>query len=394
MEILLQNINIDFSGFFLFLLSFIIVYLMIPKLIGVIRYKNLMDYPNTRSSHKNEIPTLGGISFYVSLIICLLFIQLFDNANISINIIAALTILLIAGLKDDLVILSVRAKVLSQLLAITFLLINTDIHINNFYGFLGLREVPLWITIGFSYFAMLSIINAFNLIDGIDGLASMLGILIFSIFGVVFYSLQLYFYFLLSIVAVGFLIAFLRYNVSKKNKIFMGDTGSMITGFLIGVLSLRFLSLNEIQLLKIYIKPENLLFLTLAILFVMAIDSVRVIIIRLLNKQELFKPDRNHVHHILIDLGLSHIQSSMILTTYSIIIVAMFFVINLYLPTDSFFVLFSIAILFTIVLLFHLNKNYRLQKHKLKIKTVSAVSKSAINIKLKSLALHIFRMFF
>lgn len=392
MEFLLQHINN--YGILLFLISFVITYLMIPKLIGVIRYKKLMDNPNIRSSHVNKTPTLGGIAFFVSIVIGLLLIQRYDNVGISLNIIVALTILFIAGLKDDLVVLSVRAKVLLQLLAITFLLMNTDIHIGNFYGFLGLYEVPLWITVGFCYFTMFSIINAYNLIDGIDGLASMLGIMIFLIFGVVFYSLNLYFYFLICVIPIGFLIAFLRYNLSNTKKIFMGDTGSMVIGFLIGILSLRFLSLNEIQLEKIHIQPENLLFLTLVILFVMTTDTIRVVIIRLVNKKGLFKPDRNHVHHILIDLGLSHIQSSIVLLLYSILICSLFYVINLYFSAHSLLFMFSLTVLFTILLLVYLNQNYRLQNHKPKINTVSIIRTPAIKIKLKSLAFNIIRMFF
>ena len=392
MESILQNI-INY-GLLILVISFIITYIMIPKLIGVIRYKKLMDNPNARSSHKNDIPTLGGITFYISLIVCMFFIQVYDIANIGFNIIAALTILFIAGLKDDLVILSVRAKIFSQLLAITFLLMNTDIHIYSLYGFFGIAKIPLWFTIGFSYFTMLSIINAYNLIDGIDGLASMLGILMFSIFGLVFYSLQLYFYFLICVIPIGFLVAFLRYNLSNSKKIFMGDTGSMIIGFLIGLLCLRFLSLSPMQLEKIHIQPENLLLLTLAIISVPFIDTLRIVVIRFLNKKSLFKPDRNHVHHILIDLGLSHIKSSILLTLFNVFIITLFLVLNLYLPSGSSLFMFSVTILFTMLFLFHLNRNYRDLNNEAKIKTVSVLDKATVKLKLKSLAVIIFRIFF
>ena len=154
MEILLQKINIEIYSFFILVISFVISYLMIPKLIGVSRYKKLMDNPNSRSSHVNNTPTLGGIAFYISLMICLFIIQRFgfDIGNISFNIIASTTILFIAGLKDDLVVLSPRAKIISQLVAITFILVNSEIYIVNFYGFLGLTDVPIGLTIAFSYF--------------------------------------------------------------------------------------------------------------------------------------------------------------------------------------------------------------------------------------------------
>ena len=393
MEILLQSINITTYAFMVLLLSWAMTYIMIPKLIGIIKYKWFMDHPNKRSSHSSKTPTLGGITFYISFIICLVFIQLYNEALTSFNLIVAVTILFIAGLKDDLVVLSVKGKLLAQILAISLLLLNTDIPLGNIYGFLGFTTVPLWLIIGFSYFVMLSIINAYNLIDGIDGLAAMLGIVIFAVFGFVFYSLALYFYFLLALVPLGYLLAFLRYNISKKQKIFMGDTGSMITGFLIGVLTLRFLSLGPVQLQALHIQPENVLLLTLAILFVMTMDTLRVVVIRLWNNKALFKPDRNHVHHILIDSGLSHIASSIIIAIYSVLIIALFFVLNLFLPAISLLVLFGTAILLTIALLFHLNKNYR-QQHELDIKTVSTLQIPLLKIKLKRLAITIFRTFF
>jgi len=173
----------------------------------------------------------------------------------------------------------------------------------------------------------------------------------------------------------------------------MGDTGSMITGFLIGVLTLRFLSLGPVQLQALHIQPENVLLLTLAILFVMTMDTLRVVVIRLWNNKALFKPDRNHVHHILIDSGLSHIASSIIIAIYSVLIIALFFVLNLFLPAISLLVLFGTAILLTIALLFHLNKNYR-QQQELDIKTVSTLQMPLLKIKLKRLAITIFRTFF
>ena len=330
MEILLQSLNITTYAFIVLLLSLGTTYIMIPKLIGLIKYKWFIDHPNKRSSHSYKTPNLGGITFYISFVIGLFLIQFYGMATFSFNMLAAVTILFIAGLKDDLVVLSVRSKVLAQLLAITLLLVNTDIPIENLYGFLGLTDVPYWLSLGFSYFAMLSIINAYNLIDGIDGLAAMLGVMVFAVFGLVFYSLSNYYYFLLALVPIGYLLAFLRYNLSKSKKIFMGDTGSMITGFLIGVLALRFLSLDGMQLQTLYIQPENLLLLTLGILFVLTTDTLRVMMIRLWNNKSIFKPDRNHVHHILIDTGLSHWAASLWITGCSIFVLLLFYMINLY----------------------------------------------------------------
>jgi len=248
--------------------------------------------------------------------------------------------------------------------------------------------------IGFSYFVMLSIINAYNLIDGIDGLAAMLGIVIFTVFALAFYRVQLYFYFLLALVPLGYLMGFLRYNLSKNKKLFMGDTGSMITGFLIGLLTLRFLSLDQSQLYTLHIQPENVLLLTLAILFVMTTDTLRVVVIRLWNNKALFKPDRNHVHHILIDTGLSHWAASLCITGYSIFVLLLCYIINLYFSNGSLWVVFVVVMLSTTGLLFYYEQKYRIQKNNHIILPKSLTFRGFFKIKLQRIAVHIFRLFF
>ena len=140
---------------------------------------------------------MAGISFFITLIMTLFFIQNFDTEQVSLNIIAAITLLFIIGLKDDLVVATPRAKVLMEISAVLFILFSSYMQVLTFHGFLGIHEIPLI----FSYIAiilmMLTIINAYNLIDGIDGLASIIAIIIFSIYALIFFATHLYFYFLL-----------------------------------------------------------------------------------------------------------------------------------------------------------------------------------------------------
>ena len=369
MELLINKLNVESFSIILLGISFLISYFMIPKLIGVIRFKKLMDDPNVRSSHINKTPTLAGLVFFVSMIICLFIIRYFDSMDISLNIIVGLTILLIIGLKDDLVVLSVKAKVISQLFAITFILLNQDVHFNNFHGFLGITEIPLILTISLSYLYMMFIINAYNLIDGIDGLAAMLGIIIFSIFALLFYKIELNFYFLLSITSIGFLVAFLRYNLSKKNKIFMGDTGSMIVGFLIGILTLRFLALDIAQLESINVLPQNIFVVTLSVLFFPAIDVIRVIIIRLINNTGAFSPDRRHLHHVFIDKGLPHIRASLTISASSIFAFSIIYLANTFLSYKWLMVLFLFNTFITYYLLILLDTDPIMRVHRKKVKS-------------------------
>jgi len=370
---------------------------MIPILIEIIRKKKIMDDPNARSSHKIQTPSLGGFVFFVVLMMCMFFLSLHDTESVGPHIIPALTILFFVGLKDDLMVLDPKKKIIAQLAAITFLIAHGALIPSDFYGFLGISQVPVWLGIAFSYFMILCIINAYNLIDGIDGLAALVGIVIFSFFGFIFYELELHYYASLALVCTGFLIAFLRYNLSNTNKIFMGDTGSMIVGFLIGLMTLRFLSVDTNQLIKIHIVPENIFYVILAILFVMLIDTLRVVVIRLLNKKGPFSPDRNHVHHILIDYGWSHIKASLLIATVNILMIVLILELNESLTDLQLLFVFCLLSLLAILIIFSMNGNYSALKQKIKIRSIFFSKKEIDTFKIKKETGRIawmFRLFF
>ena len=303
--------------------SFLIVYYIIPKISWVIISRNLNDKPNGRSSHKTSTPTMAGISFFITLIIILFFIQYFDNENIGLNLIASSTLIFMVGLKDDLVVSSPRVKLIMESLATLFLFFNSAMEVSNLQGFLGIYEIPEIIAYIGSVLIAITIINAYNLIDGIDGLAATVALVIFSIFGLMFYVLHQYFYFLLCLSLIGMLLAYLVYNFSSKKKIFMGDTGSLLIGFCIAFLTLKFIAIDVSNYNVLNFKPENGLIIVVAILCIPIFDLFRVIGVRLLNGKSPFFPDRNHSHHILIDNGISHFSASMLLgfINYAMVII-------------------------------------------------------------------------
>jgi UDP-N-acetylmuramyl pentapeptide phosphotransferase/UDP-N-acetylglucosamine-1-phosphate transferase len=192
----------------LFIGAFLLTYLTIPKIIGVVEHKRLMDDPNNRSSHSSKTPTLGGISFFYCLVFSLFFIKqraLFDEVMF---IIPGLTILFIVGLKDDLVVLSPGSKLIAQALAVIFVLVNPSFTIESLNGFLNVFEIPYYLYLVIAGFLMITIINSYNLIDGIDGLASMVGIVIMMIYTTIFYMSGEYFFALISITMNACLMAF------------------------------------------------------------------------------------------------------------------------------------------------------------------------------------------
>ena len=286
-----------------------------------------------------------------------------------IHIVAATTILFFMGLKDDLMVLTSKAKVILQSGAIFFLLLNQDLWLSNFHGFLGIYEIPYLISFPLTFFIVLYIINSYNLIDGIDGLAGMLGITISVIYGVLFYFSGLDYYFYICLVIIGYLIAFLRYNLSDDRKIFMGDTGSMITGLLLAVLTLRFLTLNVAQIEKVFIKPENIFIVTLAILFFPLIDVLRVIVMRVINKRGPFSPDRCHLHHIFIDKGLNHKMASITVSISSMLVFSLIYGTNRLFSTMGLLILFLVLSVITFYILLLLDKDPSTKVRRKKMKS-------------------------
>ncbi len=316
--------------FLFFIGAYLLTFFTIPKIIGLVEYKNLMDNPNSRSSHIKKTPTLGGVAFFYTLIFALFFLRTWCDFDEAIYLIPGLTILFIIGLKDDLVVLSPYTKLIAQFIAIIFVLSNESFMIHSLNGFLGINEIPLYIYYAIGGFIMLTIINAYNLIDGIDGLAAIVGIVILIIYATIFYMTKEYFFLLISLTLNGCLIAFLKYNLSTTSeKIFMGDTGSLIVGFIISLLTLKFLALSPEKYDSLPFLIENIPLIAISILIVPLFDTARVFTIRLANKKSPFSADRNHTHHILIDyFKMSHRKASLVIGGFNLVFVYLFIILG------------------------------------------------------------------
>jgi UDP-N-acetylmuramyl pentapeptide phosphotransferase/UDP-N-acetylglucosamine-1-phosphate transferase len=337
--------------------SFLLVYFTIPKVIYVAYIKKLTAPIIHRSSHSRSIPSLAGVAFFMSFIIFISLIQLVFHESTGYNIIAALAVLFMIGLKDDLINSSAKVKLYGQLLASLFIIFSPAFHITNLNGFLGIYYINPLLSIVIAVFFLTFIINAFNLIDGIDGLAASVGIVSCSTFMILFYIKEEYFFFLLCVLTISILLAFLRFNLSSgKLKIFMGDCGSLVIGMILGVCTLHYLSSPVLIPAKRLFLPENRVLFTTAVLFIPIFDTVRVIIIRLLSNSSPFKADRNHLHHILLDQGMTHRKATLSLLSLNIFVIAIFFIVSNKLP--NFFVfLFMLGLYLAIALLFYKLKN-------------------------------------
>ena len=303
--------------------GFLITYFSIPSIIKVAQLKGLYDEPNRRTAHSNRIPTLGGLAMFAGIILPVLFFSGDLPSDIKHYFIGSVIVLFFLGIKDDILILSPIKKFMGQLFVAVIMVVVADVRITSFYGILGIHELNYLVSVTVSLFTILAVTNAYNLIDGIDGLAGGIGIIATFIFGIWFLLFDYQFLSLISFTAAASLTAFLLFNFSPA-KIFMGDTGSMIIGFL-----LAFLAIQLIGTQPQTESPNHLLLakpaIALAILIIPIIDTLRVIVIRMLNKKSVFSPDKNHIHHCLLGLGLSHKKACFVLYVGNISAIALAF---------------------------------------------------------------------
>jgi UDP-N-acetylmuramyl pentapeptide phosphotransferase/UDP-N-acetylglucosamine-1-phosphate transferase len=309
-----------------FLTSLVLAFAIIPSLIAVAKIKKLYDVPNDRTSHSTAVPTLGGVAFYVAIVFSLSFWAAFAEPSIIKYVIAAMTVVTFIGLKDDLLGVSAFQKLMGQMFAAMVLVIWGDIRITSFYGIFGLNELPYIISIIFSILTILVIINSFNLIDGINGLSASIGIVSALTFGVWFYMVDEYSQMaLLAFTLIGSLVSFLRYNLAPA-KIFMGDTGSLLLGVVMSVLAIQFIETNG-HVNSPYIFQSGPA-LGMGVLAYPLFDLLRSFTIRIAKGKSPFMPDRNHMHHLLLDNGLSHEVSTIIIVLLNILVISLIFFLH------------------------------------------------------------------
>ena len=282
--------------------SFIITFFAIPVIIQVARERKMFDEPDERKVHKMVIPTLGGLGIFAGFILASLLCVPVGSTTLQYYAAAAIVIFFL-GIKDDILILSAAKKFIGQLLAAGIIIKFGGIQITNMHGFLGINEIPYLASVVLTLFTIIVITNSFNLIDGVDGLAGSLGLLTTLVFGCYFFYVGQIMYSVMAFSLAGSLVGFLIYNFSPA-KIFMGDTGSLLIGLFNAILVIQFI--NTAGAPGAILPLDSAPALGFSILIVPLFDTLRVFSLRILDKRSPFSPDRNHVHHFLLDLGFSH----------------------------------------------------------------------------------------
>lgn len=364
------------------LTSFFAGMLITPILVQALRKANIGDVPGGRKIHKTFIPSMGGIGFVVAAAIAMsIWGWYFPLPEIR-YLLGAIVIVFFVGLRDDMVEMKATRKLLGQLIAVILVVISSDIRIKDLHGFLGIGELNLIVSYGFSAFVLLAVTNAFNLIDGLDGLAGTVATIAFSLLGSWFFINGLESYALLSFTLLGGILAFLIFNWYPA-KIFMGDTGSLTLGFSLGALLIAFMEYNAALPTGNIWKFEPVFSTAIALMIFPLYDMARVFTRRISQGKGPMTPDKSHVHHFLMRMGMKHSQVALLLGGVQLVFVLIAFILKDYsdhivLPIISVFAI-SLGLRLDQVTLKYVKKKVMLQPRVLAIRKLNIPQKSKIN---------------
>ncbi|MBQ8257743.1 MAG: undecaprenyl/decaprenyl-phosphate alpha-N-acetylglucosaminyl 1-phosphate transferase [Bacteroidaceae bacterium] len=334
-----------------FFVAFIATNWVHPKILKIAILKNLVDNPDERKLQRRPIPVMGGIAVFFGIVAGLCSSQITFFSPAVFVLIAAMTIMLYVGTIDDILDLSPYTRFLIEIAVVAFIMLVNNNGINCFWGLWGLDVIPMWIAAPLTIFAAVGIINAINLIDGVNGLSSGFCFMASVMFAIMFYISGNTTMMILATSAAGAIIPFFLHNVFGYNtRMFIGDGGTLVIGtmmsmFVINILKDTSLSAPFAQ------EGMGLIPFTLSVLAVPVFDTLRVMSARIIRGNSPFNPDKTHLHHLFIELGFSHIGTTVsILSLNFLVIVAWFVAYKMGASVDvQLYIVLALSILITFV---------------------------------------------
>jgi UDP-GlcNAc:undecaprenyl-phosphate/decaprenyl-phosphate GlcNAc-1-phosphate transferase len=360
-----------------FLTSFFVVLFTMPSLIKVARMKHLVDEPSEeRKLHARSVPTIGGIIIFAAIIFS--YALWFPQASqISVGewdyrgmykamgaaykdfkfVIAAMVLLFFIGVKDDIIGVSPVKKLVGHMVVGYILVVMAKIRITDMQGVFGVYELPESMSIAFSFFVYIVLVNAFNLIDGVDGLAGGIGLIAALAYGFWLTMAGDVSLALLAFVLAGSLVGFLVFNFHPA-RIFMGDSGSLMIGAVLTVLAMRIVD-HDTSRMPEYMRMIPKPIFVMAVVAYPLVDTLRVFVYRMAQGISPFVADKNHIHHRLLALGLGHRGTVLVLYLYAIVVIGLSLITRKWHPNIGLMVLGTTAFVLA-MLPFALPKRRRL----------------------------------
>ncbi len=338
-----------------FLTAFFTVVVSMPSLIKIAYLKRLVDAPTEeRKIHTRNVPSIGGILIFAGTLFAYFLwypfkdIHDFEHLYRAINdfkyIGATMLILFFIGVKDDIIGTAATKKLVGHIIVAFILVVMANIRITSMYGLFGVEVLNDWGSIFLSAFTYIVLVNAINLIDGVDGLAGGVSFIVTLAFGIWFYLAGGIENSVLSFALSGALLGFLIFNFHPA-KIFMGDSGSLIIGLIISVLAIKLIEFEPSELPANIVKLSKPVF-AMAVLVYPLVDTFRVFFIRIMKGRSPFTADKNHIHHKLLSLGLTHRGVALTIYIYTITIILISILTSALSPSFQLLITGSAAFLF------------------------------------------------
>lgn len=313
--------------FFAVAIAFFITFILLPVIIKGAKAIDLLDTPDRRKLHDVGIPSLGGVGIFLGFFLAAIISISFNELAELKFFFAGIVLIFILGVRDDVSSLQAKHKLAIQILSAVLVVYFADIKLTGLYGIFGIENLPMGLSEVLTVFMIVVLTNSFNLIDGIDGLAGSIGVVILILFGVIFFETNFLSHSIICFSVTGSIMAFLFFNW-YPSKVFMGDTGSMLLGFIISVLSVVFInSINTTEIISGF-QLGSPVALSIAALIIPIYDTFRVFIIRFSNGTSPLAPDRNHIHHAVLNLGLNHAQATLSLVGVNVCVILFSFFLN------------------------------------------------------------------
>lgn len=357
-----------------FITSFFVVLLSTPSLIKVAILKRLFDAPgDTRKLHTRMIPTIGGIMIFAGTVFS--YSLWFPSSKIHDSmdllkamqdykfILSTLLVMFFVGVKDDIIGTAPVKKLVAHVLVGMVLVLMADIRIVSMHGLFGIEVLDHWASVFLSLFTYIVVVNSFNLIDGVDGLAGGVGLITSAAFGLWFALAGDYAMAALAIALSGSLFAFLFFNFSPA-KIFMGDSGSLTIGLIISILAIKLIGYDVSQIKNDIVLNVSKPVFAMSVLVYPLIDTLRIFIYRAVQGVSPFSADRNHLHHRLLDIGLSHRATVISIYLFNILIIGLSVALTATQTTYSLILVASTALIIAQIPFFIKKKKNRVANEK------------------------------
>ena len=310
-----------------FATALLVVTFIHPQVIKFAKKRNIVDNPDARKLQRNPVPVMGGVAVFFGLVAGLCTAYIFFDVNALLPMFVAISVMLCVGVADDVSSLSPWLRFVIEIVMVLMMMFVTEMSLDNLHGLWGYYNMPLWISIPLTVVAVVGMINAINLIDGVDGLSSGFCILASIIFGTLFLKAGDITMVLLCLLTIGALIPFFFHNVfGVKTKMFIGDGGSLMMGVVMS--SYVVVAINSPGVCgELAINcGTGLVPFTLAVMSVPVFDTVRVMVMRILRRTSPFHPDKTHLHHLFIELGFSHVGTTMSVLSLNLIVVLAWYI--------------------------------------------------------------------